>query len=1004
MVVPKVQGGLLAVGEGLSAVGLRVGIGGWSGAQRIKRMRERCSFGRDLYLWCEDIYIMLMRKTLIIAFMLGATMVVGQESSIKGNSPELTAQMNGQMAKRNTAVFEENKGQMKDQHWQPRPDVLFNGSAQGMHYYIRGNGMSYQLSRVESWKEEESHRDMPGREKRQVPDEMGTYRVDVEWTDFNADFTVEKGKELDGYTNYYNVPEGVEPALFVKQYESVTLKGLWPGIDLRCYSTDGMLETDWLVAAGADYSKIRFEVKGAELLTDGEGHLIMSTPFGEIREGGLKVYQEGRQLEARWVIAPLIGKVTGGVVSFEVIGHDPMLAMRIDPVVRVWGTYYGGNQSDNGASVSLDNELNSYLCGNTSSSNNIATTGSFQQFFGGGSNDGFLTKYNSEGNILWSTYFGGENYDAAELCIAKNNDVVVMGFTGSPSGISTVGAHQYEYGGGTGDAFIAKFSEDGILHWGTYFGGTNSEYFLSGDIDAQGNIAIVGLSTSTNGISTIGSHQEMNGGSDDGIVVLFDQDGVRQWGSYFGGSSVDHAYGCAFDLMGNIIVAGTTASPNGIATPGAHQTTYSEPLFSSGNDAFLSKFSFNGSLLWGTYFGGVANDGCLSVCSDSNGNVIIGGVTSSVQAISTANGHQPNHGNPGTGEDQINFNDAFIAKFSATGTRLWSTYYGGNGSDWGTACITDVAGYVYLAGWTKSTNNIAFSNAHQISFGGNEDAFIAKFRPDGERVWGSYYGGANEDAAESIATDGFGHVVLAGRTSSTQDISTPLTNQASFGGGVADAFLAFFDDCSESYTAMIEVSCNSYTAPDGEIHTESGSIISVSESEFCDEIISIELTVINFETSIIQIAVGLSAEQGGVQYQWLSCDDGNFTSIVGETEQHYLPTQVGYYAVEVDQGFCIDTADCVLFDAVVGLTSDTDDEEIRVFPNPGNGLFTLVTSEGGAVRLTVTDISGREVHSESYTASAGTARNIDISKQPNGIYTLQIKTEKGDGGVRLVKE
>jgi hypothetical protein len=214
--------------------------------------------------------------------------------------------MNGQMAKRNTAVFEENKGQMKDQHWQPRPDVLFNGSAQGMHYYIRDNGMSYQLSRVESWKEEEDdRRDMAGKEKRQVPDEMGTYRVDVEWTDFNPDFTVEKGAALDGYTNYYNVPEGVEPALFVKQYESVTLKELWPGIDLRCYSTDGMLETDWLVAPGADYSQIRFEVKGAELSTDSEGHLIMSTPFGEIREGGLKVFQEGRQLEAKVGDKPL---------------------------------------------------------------------------------------------------------------------------------------------------------------------------------------------------------------------------------------------------------------------------------------------------------------------------------------------------------------------------------------------------------------------------------------------------------------------------------------------------------------------------------------------------------------------------------------------------------------------------------------------------------------------------------------------------------------------------
>lgn len=75
-----------------------------------------------------------------------------------------------------------------------------------------------------------------------------------------------------------------------------------------------------------------------------------------------------------------------------------------------------------------------------------------------------------------------------------------------------------------------------------------------------------------------------------------------------------------------------------------------------------------------------------------------------------------------------------------------------------------------------------------------------------------------------------------------------------------------------------------------------------------------------------------------------------------------------------------------------------------IFPNPGNGLFTIVTSEGGAVRLTVTDISGREVFQENYTATPGTARSIDISKQANGIYTLRIETEKGNGGVRLVKE
>jgi hypothetical protein len=54
-----------------------------------------------------------------------------------------------------SAVFEEIKGQMKDQFWKSRPDVLYYGASEGMNYFIKNSGMSYQLSRVESWKDEE---------------------------------------------------------------------------------------------------------------------------------------------------------------------------------------------------------------------------------------------------------------------------------------------------------------------------------------------------------------------------------------------------------------------------------------------------------------------------------------------------------------------------------------------------------------------------------------------------------------------------------------------------------------------------------------------------------------------------------------------------------------------------------------------------------------------------------------------------------------------------------
>src|SRR5690606_34382923 len=118
-------------------------------------------------------------------------------------------------------------------------------------------------------------------------------------------------KALPGYNNYYNVPDGIEPALHVKNYENITLKNVWNGVDLHYFEKDGILESDWLMQKAEDYKNIKFEVKGATLSTDKEGYLIMKTPFGEIREGKLKVYQEGKKLTANWVIQ-------GNKVSFNI--------------------------------------------------------------------------------------------------------------------------------------------------------------------------------------------------------------------------------------------------------------------------------------------------------------------------------------------------------------------------------------------------------------------------------------------------------------------------------------------------------------------------------------------------------------------------------------------------------------------------------------------------------------------------------------------------------------
>lgn len=138
----------------------------------------------------------------------------------------------------------------------------------------------------------------------------------------------------------------------------------------------------------------------------------------------------------------------------------------------------------------------------------------------------------------------------------------------------------------------------------------------------------------------------------------------------------------------------------------------------------------------------------------------------------------------------------------------------------------------------------------------------------------------------------------------------------------------------------------------------------------------------------------------GADYQWYL----NGAPIEGATGQTHTITVSGNYAVAV-----MTASGCLVHSSALELTytgiEETFAQKWCFWPNPNSGLFHIMLDESADnVRLTVTGISGREVHSESYTATAGTARSIDIGKQANGIYTLRIETEKGTGGVRLVKE
>ena len=399
-------------------------------------------------------------------------------------------------------------------------------------------------------------------------------------------------------------------------------------------------------------------------------------------------------------------------------------------------------------------------------------------------------KFNSAGNLLWATFYGGTEEDyALGTCTDHNNNIYITGVTASTDGIATPGAHQESFGGGDigrqGDAFIAKFTIDGYLAWGTYFGGSGYDAGLAIVCDTNNFIYVCGETGSTDSIATVGTYSNIlpttTPGIQDGFLTKFDSGGEQIWGTYYGGSGGDEPYALVLDGADNIYIAGSTSSKNGIATPGAYHAVYD-----SMGDGFLAKFSNAGSLLWGTYYGSTGEDDIYGICVDKNSDVYISGGTNSTDSIATPGAYQTIYGG---GTD-----DAFIAKFSPNDSLLWATYYGGESQERCSAITYDTLdNCIYITGQTGSETNIATPGAYQyIINAGLYDGFIAKLSVTGSILAGTYYGGTDADDPVAITHDQAGAIYIAGDTKSTDGIAT-AGSYNSFYEGDFDGFLAKFD-------------------------------------------------------------------------------------------------------------------------------------------------------------------------------------------------------------------
>ncbi|CAG0948321.1 hypothetical protein FLAV_00023 [Flavobacteriales bacterium] len=690
-----------------------------------------------------------------------------------------------------TIGFVENKGQILNQFETPNQEVKYLLHGNGMNVQLKKNSFSYDTYKIERKSAESAIlNELEDSEKLYYKEAANNNsylfnRIDIAFLGANPNPEIVSAQVLEAYYNFYTYNTKEEGVTHVRSYSKITYKNIYDGIDIEFVShpsKNKFFEYNFIIHPGADLSQISIRYNGVD--------------FSEIKNNSVRLYVHNGTIEEQIPFTyiseskrPCValyeekgintyGIKVKGVVKGKTLVIDPM------PVLS-WGTYFGHTEYDEILNVHADNYENVYSVGRTKSLMNIATNNAFSSVYNGGSSDALLAKFNLSGQLLWCTYYGGSEFDYGWDVTTVDTNVFILGETRSATNISTMGTHQPAFAGGNSDAFVCRFTQSGLRIWATYYGGGFTEYTRG--IANNGNaLFITGRTSSLNNISTPGAHKTTYSDLSDMFLASLSLNGGLNWATYFGGNEMDLGRDILVDNAGRIVVIGSTKSATGIATVGSYKTYLSGIM-----DAFIAKFTSSGNLIWATYYGGNDTDDAVSISSDSQQNIYIVGNTASLNGISTSTAHQFFYAGGGT--------DAFLAKFSKNGNLMFGTYYGGSNNDRGYGVTTNLNDDVIIVGSTISTNNISTSGALQQNLAGGYDAYVAMFNKFGQRLWGSYYGGVNDDIPHSVSVvpiAAFCDFFVGGWTFSSSGISTPFSHQPVFSGGtLSDAFLTHFKTC-----------------------------------------------------------------------------------------------------------------------------------------------------------------------------------------------------------------
>ncbi len=328
------------------------------------------------------------------------------------------------------------------------------------------------------------------------------------------------------------------------------------------------------------------------------------------------------------------------------------------------------------------------------------------------------------------------------------------------------------------------------LGYGTYLGGTLLDEATAVGLAPDGDLVVAGSTGSPN-FPVASAHQGNRAGNNDAFIARLDAaTGALVYATYFGGADTT-----TFEPEGaRDLAVGVDGSVTVVGRAASTDFPRSPGTVGAadpgGADGFVARFDASGALVWSTLVGGNADDVVNAVAVDATGVCTLAGTTTSNDFPATTGAYDETF-------NSIFFtNDLFVARLAADASAYaWATYVGGSLREeaFGVAVAAD--GSAVVTGITGSSDFPATAGAYDETFNGsipNEtDAFVLRVSADGSTLaWATFLGSLFETSGRTVALDADGDVVVAGWTAGDDFPTTAGAFQEGFGGGATDAFVS----------------------------------------------------------------------------------------------------------------------------------------------------------------------------------------------------------------------